>query len=65
MSAFQHTMNTELSPEEWTELQSLREAITLNPASVHPMKMEKFTELFSRSIGGKGEGCSFKEPTNY
>lgn len=56
---------TDLSQDEWKELQALREAITLNPASVHPIKMEKFTELFSRSIGGKGEGCSFSDPTNY
>lgn len=64
MSAFTHIM-TDLSQDEWKELQALREAITLNPASVHPIKMEKFTELFSRSIGGKGEGCSFSDPTNY
>lgn len=64
MSVFTHIMN-ELSSAEWKELQVLREAITLNPASVHPLKMEKFTELFTRSIGGKGEGCSFTDPTNY
>jgi len=64
MSVFTHIMN-DLSSSEWKELQVLREAITLNPASVHPLKMEKFAELFTRSIGGKGEGCSFVEPTNY
>lgn len=58
-------MMSELSKSEWDELQVLREAITFNPASVHSMKMERFTELFTRSIGGKGEGCSFSEPTNY
>lgn len=66
MSVIQHTMMIgELTSDEWRELQVLREAITLNPASVHSMKMERFTELFTRSIGGKGEGCSFSEPTNY
>lgn len=65
MLAFQHKMMSELSKSEWDELQVLREAITFNPASVHSMKMERFTELFTRSIGGKGEGCSFSEPTNY
>jgi hypothetical protein len=64
MTAFQHIMN-DLSSAEWKELQVLREAITLNPASVHPLKMEKFTELFTRSIGGKGDGCSYTDPTNY
>jgi hypothetical protein len=58
-------MNTDLSSDEWSELQTLREAITYNPASVHSVKMERFTELFTRSIGGKGEGCVFKEPTNF
>lgn len=48
-------MDDKLTQEEWNELQALREAITLYPASVHPMKMEKFTELFSRSIRGKGD----------
>lgn len=65
MLAFQHKMMSELSKSEWNELQVLREAITFNPASVHSSKMERFTELFTRSIGGKGEGCSFNEPTNY
>ena len=55
----------ELNIEEWNELQALKNAITFNPASVHPIKMERFTELFTRSIEGKGNGCCFKGPTNY
>lgn len=58
-------MMNELTTDEWQELQVLKEAITFNPASVHSMKMERFTELFTRSIVGKGDGCSFLEPSNY
>jgi hypothetical protein len=58
-------MSKELTIEEWSELQTLRKAITYNPASVHPVKMERFTELFCRSIEGKGDGCKFTEPTNF
>ena len=39
-----------LSDEEWNELDSLRKAINDNPASVHPEKQERFTELFVRSL---------------
>lgn len=42
-----------LSPEEWEEAQALRRAISENPASVAPWKMERFTALFSRSLLGK------------
>lgn len=38
-----------LSDLEWTELVALKRAINENPASVHPEKMEKFTELLVRS----------------
>ena len=55
----------QLTIEERNELQVLKEAISFNPASVHFMKMERFTELFTRSIEGKGENCTFAEPTNY
>ena len=58
-------MDTLLTKTEWEELQALRCAISLNPASVHPDKMEKFTELFIRSLTGKGEGCAFDQPSNY
>lgn len=42
-----------LTDEEWNELISLKEAINDNPATVHPQKMEKFTELLVRSLEGK------------
>jgi hypothetical protein len=42
-----------LSTEEWNELLALKKAINYNPASVHPEKMELFTELFVRSLEGK------------
>ena len=45
----------ELSTEEWDELVALKNAINYNPASVHPKKMELFTELLVRSWEGKEE----------
>lgn len=42
-----------LTTEEWDELNALRLAINANPASVHPDKQERFTELFVRSLLGK------------
>lgn len=65
MSAFKHNKMNQLTADELNEMQVLKEAISFNPASVHFMKMERFTELFTRSIVGKGENCIFKEPTNY
>lgn len=47
--------DAELTPEEWDELISLKNAITYRPSSVHPAKMERFTELFARSLAGKGD----------
>jgi hypothetical protein len=44
-----------LTEEEWNELDALRKAINYNPASVHPEKQERFTELFVRSLRGKGD----------
>jgi hypothetical protein len=44
-----------LSDAEWNELLALKNAINYDPASVHYEKMEKFTELFVRSIAGKGD----------
>jgi len=51
------TGTAELTTEEWKELNALREAINLDPHHVHPNKMEKFTELFVRSLEGKGDLC--------
>lgn len=45
----------DLTAREWHELQVLRRAISDGPASVHPMKMERFSELFARSLAGKGD----------
>jgi hypothetical protein len=44
-----------LTDVEWSELMALKEAINTNPATVHPQKMEKFTELLVRSLEGKGD----------
>lgn len=42
----------DLTTEEWKEMDDLRKAINQNPASVHPEKQERFTQLFVRSISG-------------
>lgn len=44
-----------LSDEEWRELCSLKEAIDCYPAAVAASKMERFTELFVRTLEGKGD----------
>lgn len=44
----------ELSKDEWDELDALRKAINDSPASVHPEKQERFTELFVRSLSYVG-----------
>ena len=44
-----------LSDEEWRELCSLKEAIDCHPAAVAASKMERFTELFVRTLEGKGD----------
>jgi hypothetical protein len=49
----------ELTQEEWSELVALKNAINYNPASVHPKKMELFTELLVRSWEGKGDDRTF------
>ena len=38
-----------LSDSEWVEMIAIKQAISENPASVHPDKMEYFTELLVRS----------------
>lgn len=47
------TENDQMSPEDWEELQAIRRAINDHPASVHPAKMERFTELFVQTLVGK------------
>jgi hypothetical protein len=44
-----------ITEEEFQELDALRRAINDNPASVHPEKMERFTELFVKSIEGASD----------
>lgn len=56
------TGTQELTQEEWDELVALKEAINTNPATVHPEKMEKFTELLVRSLEGK---CDPPTPKNW
>lgn len=55
-----------LTEEEKNELQALKDAINYDPHTVSPDKMEKFSELFVRSLIGKGDPVSAKStPTNY
>jgi hypothetical protein len=49
------TGTDDLTKEEWDELVALKEAINYDPRTVSPEKMEKFTELFVRSLDGKGD----------
>lgn len=49
------TGSSELTVEEWDELNVLRQAINQNPAAVIPNQQERFTELFVRSLQGKGD----------
>ena len=43
-------MSQPLSPDEWDEMYALKKAINENPYTVHPLKMERFTELFIRTL---------------
>lgn len=52
-----------ITDEEFYELDVLRKAINDNPASVHPEKMERFTELFVKSLEGKGDIVSVQQPS--
>lgn len=45
----------QLTQDEWQELIALKDAINYNPASVHYEKQERFTELFVRTLEGKGD----------
>jgi hypothetical protein len=58
-------MISTITDAEWDELVSLKLAITENPASVVPEKMELFSELFVKSLHGKGNYTNYTEPTNY
>lgn len=52
--------NVELSESEWKTLRGLLFDISNNPASIDPKDQELFTELFARSLHGKGNGKLFK-----
>ena len=45
----QTSTRSELTDEEWIEMVALKQAISENPASVHPDKMEYYTELVVKS----------------
>ena len=49
-----------LTKEEWDELVALNEAISYYPHSVYAQTMETFTELFVRSIQGRGDCISLQ-----
>jgi len=44
-----------LSEAEWEELCMLKKAIDDGPATVVTSRMERFTELFVRTLHGKGD----------
>jgi hypothetical protein len=56
---------TYMDQTDWEELLALKAAISYNPATVHPEKQERFTELLVKSLCGKGENVNLTEPTNY
>jgi hypothetical protein len=45
---------TKLTDDEWNEMAALKNAINERPQSVHPDKMEEFTEYLVRSLREKG-----------
>lgn len=49
------TDKNDLSMDEWDELVALKNAININPATVHPDKMELFTSLLVQTLEGKGD----------
>jgi len=55
LSTFSPHRSPVLSEEEWAELQALRKAISEAPFSIVPSKMERFSELFARTLQGKGD----------
>ena len=53
------TGTSELTQQEFDEMLALKNAINQDPFSVVPEKMEKFTELFVRSLEGKGDNPQY------
>lgn len=56
---------SELTQEEWNEISMLKDAITYAPSTVHPDRMERFSELMVKSLQGKGENVHHVNPTNF
>jgi hypothetical protein len=44
-----------LTKDEWDELIVLKSAISYSPSTVHPAKMMRFTQLYAKSLCGKGD----------
>lgn len=43
-------LSEEISDTEWHEMHAIKKAINDHPASVHPEKMERFTQLFVQTL---------------
>ncbi len=50
-------MDPELTAEEWKTLQQLLEDISYNPAAISTTEQELFSELFAKSLEGKGNAA--------
>ena len=46
--------NRKLTDDEWNEMDALRKVINQAPQTVHPEKMEEFTEYLVRSLRDMG-----------
>lgn len=55
----------QISDKEWKTLVHLKTEITNNVSTIVPEEMELFTELFVKSLYGKGEYTTIEEPSNY
>lgn len=55
--------NDYLSAAEWDELLALKAAISDGIATVCPAQLERFSELFSRTLTGKGDTAHFGAKT--
>ena len=55
----------ELTKDEWKTLVHLKDEISNNCSTIVPEDMELFTELFVKTLYGKGEYTQKSEPTNY
>jgi hypothetical protein len=58
-------MISPITDAEWDKMVHLKNAITENPASVSTENMELFSELFVKSLYGKGDYVTLTEPSNY